>query len=174
MRTANRLASLLLGAALLVGGTLLAVQALLVTVGRPAPLLTPTGWYDALSTLRWSDREIRTAAGGSVLLGLVVLAAQLRRWTPVRLRVDERDGWYLRRRCVERRLADAAGAVPGVRRARVRVRRRGDQWHPRVRATGDPTARAEVEFAVRHELGRLVAHDAGRIEIRLLPQGRPA
>ncbi|WP_406069860.1 Asp23/Gls24 family envelope stress response protein [Micromonospora sp. NBC_01638] len=174
MRTVNRAASLLLSVALLAGGALLAVQALLVTLDRPAPLFARTGWYDALTTTRWHDLGVRTGAGAALLLGLVILAAQLRRWTPVRLRIDERDGWYLHRRCVERRLTDAAGTVPGVRRARVRVRRRGDQWRPRVRATGDPAARAEVEFAVHQELRQLASPRIGRIEIRLLPHRRPA
>ncbi|SCF15117.1 Asp23/Gls24 family envelope stress response protein [Micromonospora chokoriensis] len=174
MRMVNRAASALLAVVLLVGGVLLAVQALLVTLGRPASLLARTGWYDALTNARWHDPDVRTGAGAAILSGLVILVAQLRRWTPSRLRVDERDGWHLRRRCVERRLTDAAGTVPGVRRARVRVRRRGDQWRPRVRATGDPAAHAEVEFAVRQELRRLAAPRTGRIEIRLLPHRRPA
>ncbi|MFF4874503.1 Asp23/Gls24 family envelope stress response protein [Micromonospora sp. NPDC000668] len=174
MRTANRIASLLLAAALLAGGALLAVQALLVTLDRPAPLFPRTGGYDALTNTQWRDPTVRAMAGAALLLGLSILIAQLRRWTPVRLRIDERDGWYLHRRCVERRLADAARAVPGVHRARVRVRRRGDQWRPRVRASGDPATRAEVEFAVHQELHRLAAQRTGRIEVRLLPGGRPA
>ncbi|MEO3775076.1 Asp23/Gls24 family envelope stress response protein [Micromonospora sp. B9E7] len=174
MRVVNRAASSLLAVVLLTGGTLLAVQALLVTLGSPAALLARTGWYDALTSTRWDDPGVRAGAGAAVLLGLVILVAQLRRWTPVRLRADEREGWHLRRRCVERRLTDAAGTVPGVRRARVRVRRRGDQWRPRVHATGDPAARAEVEFAVRQELRRLASPRTGRIEIRLLPRRRPA
>ncbi|MGC4869133.1 DUF6286 domain-containing protein [Micromonospora sp. DT53] len=173
MRTANRVASLLLATALLIGGTAVAVQALLLTLRRPTPLDT-TGWFDALSGARWRDPTVRAVAGGALLLGLAGLVAQLRRWTPIRLRTDERDGWYLHRRCVERRLADAASAVPGVRRARVRVRRRGGQWRPRVRATGDPAARAEIEFAVHQELHRLTAPRPARIDVRLLPRRRPA
>lgn len=173
MRTANRVASLLLATALLIGGAAVAVQALLLTLHRPTPLHT-SGWFDALSGTRWRDPTVRAVAGVTLLLGLAILAAQLRRWTPIRLRADERDGWYLHRRCVERRLADAASAVPGVRRARVRVRRRGGQWHPRVRATGDPAARAEIEFAVHQELHRLTAPRPARIDVRLLPRRRPA
>ncbi|MET8233830.1 Asp23/Gls24 family envelope stress response protein [Micromonospora sp. NPDC005298] len=174
MRTVNRAASLALSVALLVGGTLVAVQALLVSLRLPEPAVLPTGWYDTLTTTGWHDPDVRTVAVVTVLLGLVVLAAQLRRWTPVRLHVGERDGWYLRRRCVERRLARAAGAVPGVRRARVRIRQRGDRWHPRVRATGDPAARAEIEYAVHQELRHLASPRPDRVEIRLLPHGRPA
>ncbi|WFE54042.1 Asp23/Gls24 family envelope stress response protein [Micromonospora sp. WMMD1155] len=173
MRVVNRAASTLLAVALLTGGVLLAVQALLVTLGRPASL-APTGWYDALTTTRWPDPEVRVGAGTTVLLGLVILVAQLRRWTPSRLRIDERDGWHFRRRCVERRLTGAVGTVPGVRRARVRVRRRGDTWRPRVHATGDPAARTEVEFAVRQELRRLASPRTGRIEVRLRTRRRPA
>ncbi|RQX16986.1 hypothetical protein DDE19_13130 [Micromonospora ureilytica] len=173
MRTANRVASLLLATALLIGGAAVAVQALLLTVHRPAPLDT-TGWFDALNGTRWHDPTVRAVAGGTLLLGLAILVAQLRRWTPIRLRADERDGWYLHRRCVERRLADAVSAVPGIRRARVRVRRRGGQWRPRVRATGDPAARVEIEFAVHQELHRLTAPRPARIDVRLLPQRRPA
>ncbi|MEU5781781.1 Asp23/Gls24 family envelope stress response protein [Micromonospora lupini] len=172
--TANRVATALLAVVLLAGGVLLAAQALLVTLGRPTPLLIRPGWYDALTTTRWHDPAVRGTAGAAVLLGLLVLVAQLRRWTPVRLRVDEHDGWHLRRRCVERRLTDAADTVPGVRATRVRVRRHGDRWRPRLRAVGDPAARAEVEFAVRQELRQLASPRAERIEVRLLPRRRPA
>ncbi|MET8042835.1 DUF6286 domain-containing protein [Micromonospora sp. NPDC005215] len=173
MRSANRVASLLLATALLAGGTLVAVQALLLALDRPTPLDT-TGWLDALSGTRWRDPTVQTLAGGTVLLGLTILVAQLRPWTPVRLRTDERDGWHLHRRSVERRLADVAGAVPGVRRARVQVRRRGGQWRPRVRATGDPAARGEIEYAVHQELHRLTAPRPGHIDVRLQPRRRPA
>ncbi|GAA2182864.1 hypothetical protein GCM10009848_02460 [Micromonospora lupini] len=172
--TANRAATALLAVVLLAAGVLLAVQALLVTMGRPTPLLIRPGWYDALTTTRWHDPAVRGTAGAAVLLGLLILVAQLRRWTPVRLRVDAHDGWHLRRRCVERRLTDAADTVPGVRATRVRVRRHGDRWRPRLRATGDPAARAEVEFAVRQELRQLASPRAERVEIRLLPRRRPA
>ncbi|MGC4880782.1 Asp23/Gls24 family envelope stress response protein [Micromonospora sp. DT43] len=172
--TANRVATTLLALVLLAGGVLLAAQALLVTLGRPAALLIRPGWYDTLTSTRWHDPGVRGAAVAALLLGLLVLVAQLRRWTPVRLRVDERDGWHLRRRCVERRLTDAADTVPGVRATRVRVRRHGDRWQPRVRATGDPAARVEVEFAVRQELRQLASPHAERIEVRLLPRRRPA
>ncbi|MEV4120247.1 DUF6286 domain-containing protein [Micromonospora sp. NPDC049645] len=173
MRSANRVATLLLATALLVGGAVAAVQALLLTLHRRTPLDT-TGWFDTVSGTRWRDPTVRAVSAGALLLGLAILVAQLRRWTPVRLRTDERDGWYLHRRCVERRLADAANTVPGIRHARVRVRRRGGQWRPRVRATGDPAARAEIEFAVHQELRHLAAPRPGQIDVRLLPRRRPA
>ncbi|MDG4810227.1 DUF6286 domain-containing protein [Micromonospora sp. WMMD1120] len=173
MRSVNRIATVLLAVAGLVGGALVALQALLRALDRPAPVDTG-GWLDALTDTRWHDPVVRAVAGAGLLAGLVILVAQLRRWRPVRLRADDRDGWHLHRRCVERRLADAARAVPGVRHARVQVGRRDGRWQPRVRATGDPAARAEVEFAVRRELHRLTAPRPGRIDVRLLPSRRPA
>ncbi|KAB1938984.1 hypothetical protein F8271_17655 [Micromonospora sp. ALFpr18c] len=172
MRAANRVASLLLAVVLLAGGVLLAAQALLTTLDRP--LLDHDAWYATLSGTRWRDPSVRAVAGAALLLGLFILVAQVRRWTPVRLSADEPDGWHLHRRCLERRLADAAAAVAGVHRARVRIRRHGGQWRPRVRASGDPAARGEVEYAVRQELRRLAAPRTGRIDVRLLQRGRPA
>ncbi|TDC32857.1 hypothetical protein E1211_20205 [Micromonospora sp. 15K316] len=171
MRTANRLATLLLAVVLLVGGVLLAVEALLAAAGRPALLVDLAGWAAILGKTRWDDWAVRAAAGGALLLGLGLLLAELRRWRPLRL--DAGDGWHLHRRCLERRLAVAAGSVPGVRRARVRVRRHGAQWRPRVVVTGDPATRDEVEFAVRQELHRLATPRPGPIEV-WLPSGRRA
>ncbi|MEV4203057.1 DUF6286 domain-containing protein [Micromonospora globbae] len=165
MRTANRLATLLLAVALLAGGVLLAVEALLAAAGRPALLTDAGGWAATLGDTRWDDPAVRVSALVLLLVGLAVLVAELRRWSPQRL--DAGDGWHLHRRSTERRLAAAAGSVPGVHRARVRVRRRGGHWWPRVVATGDPATRAEVEFAVRQELHRLTAYRPDRVEVRL-------
>lgn len=171
VRTVNRVASLLLAVALLAGGLLVAVEGLLAAVGRTGPL--PGRWSAALAGARWHDPPVRAVAAGLTLLGLVVLAAQLRRWRPIRLPAAGRDGWHLHRRSVERRLARTVRSVPSVRRARVRVRRRGEAWRPRVTATGDPAARADVEFALRRELERLAVPGPGRIEVRLVPSRRP-
>ncbi|MEK8105408.1 hypothetical protein NKG94_09960 [Micromonospora sp. M12] len=92
----------------------------------------------------------------ALLLGLAILVAQLRRWTPVRLATDDREGWYLHRRCVERRLADAARAVPGVRRARSGSDAAVVSGAPGPRDRR-PGGRAEIEFAVHQELHRLTA-----------------
>ncbi|MFR9777898.1 DUF6286 domain-containing protein [Micromonospora sp. MS34] len=170
MRTVNRVGTLLLAVALLVGGVLVAAAGLLAALGRSGPL--PPDWPATLATTRWRDPPVRAVAASLTLLGLVVLVAELRRWRPTRLRLPGDDGWHLHRRSVERRLARAARSVPSVRRARVRVRRRGDAWRPRVTATGDPAARADVEFALRRELDRLAAPRRDRIEIRLVPARR--
>ncbi|MGR6319299.1 hypothetical protein Q2K19_29450 [Micromonospora soli] len=170
MRTANRVATLLLAVALLAGGVLLAVEGLLAALGRPGPLVHR--WYATLTAARWQDAPVRAVAAGVTLLGVGVLVAELRRWHPARLPLSADDGWHLHRRSMERRLARTVRSVPSIRRARVRLRRRGDAWRPRVTATGDPAARADVEFALRRELDRLAAPRHGRIEVRLVPARR--
>ncbi|MFG3580268.1 DUF6286 domain-containing protein [Micromonospora chersina] len=170
MRTVNRIATLLLAVALLAGGVVVAVAGLLAALNRPGPL--PGGWSTTLSAVHWRDAPVRTVAATVTLLGLLLLVAELRRWRPARLRLTAEDGWHLHRRSVERRLARAVRSVPSVRRARVRVRRRGDAWRPRVTATGDPAARADVEFALRRELDRLTAPRRDPIEVRLVPARR--
>ncbi|WBB69009.1 DUF6286 domain-containing protein [Micromonospora sp. WMMD812] len=168
MRTANRLATLLLATALLGAGALVVVEGLLAVAGRAPLLVDRARWARALGATRWDDPAVRASAVALILVGLAVLAAELRRWSPRRL--DAGEGWHLHRRSVERRLAVAVRSVPGVRRARVRIRRRGAEWRPRVVATGDPAARPEVEFAVHQELHRLAAPRPGRIDVRLLPR----
>ncbi|MEV6370933.1 DUF6286 domain-containing protein [Micromonospora musae] len=171
MRTANRLATLLLAVVLLVGGVLLAGAAGAAAAGRPALTVDVTAWAATLGEIRWDDWPVRAAAIGALLLGLGLLVAELRRWRPLRL--DAGDGWHLHRSRLERRLTVAAASVPGVRRARVRIRGHGAQWRPRVVVTGDPASRDEVEFAVRQELHRLAAPRPGPIEV-WLPSGRRA
>lgn len=170
MRWLNRIATALLAVALLVGGPVLVVEGVLAALGHPGPFLPR--WSATLTRTRWQDGSVRAVALTITLLGLLLLVAELRRWRPTRLRLTAEDGWHLHRRSLERRLARAVRAVPSIRRARVRIRRRGDNWRPRITATGDPAARADVEFAVHRELDRLAAPRPGRIEVRLLPVRR--
>jgi hypothetical protein len=156
MRAVNRLASVLLALALLGGGLLLTAETARAALHRP-PLLVPRQrWYTALTGARLDSGAVRAVAGAVAVVGLLILLAQLRRWAPDRLAVALGDGWYVRRRGAERRLADAAAAVVGVRRARVRVRR-GGTWRPRVRAAGDPATAPAVRDTVERELDALAA-----------------
>jgi hypothetical protein len=157
MRVMNRLASLALALVLLAGGLLIAAEAVLVALRRPALLIDRPGWYRALTTTHLGDPVVRTVAIVVLLLGLSILLAQLRRWNPDRLAARFGGGWHLQVRSLERRLSVAANEVPGVTGARARIRRHGAAWRPRIRAGGDPSARPAVETAVRLALDRLGA-----------------
>jgi hypothetical protein len=169
MRVVNRLGSLLLAFVLLAGGLLLAAEAAAVALDRPL-LIDRTGWYHTLTSTRLDHPVVRAVVIGATVLGLLILAAQLRRWSPERLAVQLGDGWHLQRRSVERQLASTADDVPGVSSARARIRRRGASWRPRIRAVGDPAVRPAVERAVRDELARLAAPETDPVEIELVPE----
>lgn len=171
MRVLNRLASALLALVLLAGGLLTAVEALLVGLDR-GPLLVPRQeWYETLTTTNASDWTFRAVAIGVGVLGLLILAFQLRRWRPPRLRVPLADGWHVQRRSAERALASAAQGQPGIAAATVRLRERRGTWRPAVTAFGDPAARPQVEAAVRGELARLAA-GANGIDVRVVQKRR--
>ncbi|MGW4467304.1 hypothetical protein [Micromonospora sp. NPDC004704] len=172
MRVVNRLASLLLAIILLGGGLLLAAEAAAVALDLPSLLIDRKGWFDTLTSTTVGDPVIFAIAIAVGVLGLLILLTQLRRWTPNRLAVPLADGWHLHRRSVEHRLANAADRVPGIRDARVRVRRHGDSWSSRIRAVGDPSARPQVERAVRQELDQLAAPPADRLDIQLARERR--
>ena len=172
MRVVNRLASLLLAIVLLGGGLLLAAEAAAVALDRPSLLIDRTGWFNTLTGTTVGDPVVLAIAIAVGVLGLLILLAQLRRWTPDRVAMSLADGWHLHRRSVEHRLADAADRVPGVTDAKVRVRRRGNSWRSRVRAVGDPSARPRVESAIRQELARLAAPPADLLDINLVRERR--
>lgn len=161
MRVINRVASLLLALALLAGGVLAAVEAVLVGLDRAPLLVDRQDWYERLTTTRFSDGGLLAVAIVVGLLGLLVLVLQLRRWRPTRLPVPAAQGWHVQRKSAERLLAGAAGGASGITTARVRLRERRGDWHPFVTAVGDPTARTRVEAAVRDEVARLAGHSNG-------------
>lgn len=173
MRVLNRLASLLLGLALLAGGLLVVVEAVLVGLDREPLVIDRQGWYETLTSTRFSDGDFLAVAIGVGVLGLLILVLQLRRWRPTRLSVPVAEGWHVQRQSAERVLAGAAGGQPGVASARVRIRERRTGWHPYVTAVGDPTARPRVEDAVRAELARLAGHSNG-IDVTIVKKRRVA
>lgn len=161
MRVFNRVASLLLALALLAGGLLALVEAVLVGLDQPALLIDRDGWYQTLTDTRFADAGFVAVAIGVGLLGLLILVLQLRRWRPTRLAVPDAAGWHIQRRSAERQLASAATGALGVDRASVRLRERRGGWHPSVTAVGDRDAGPRVEAAVRAELTRLTGRSNG-------------
>lgn len=165
MRAANRLASLLLAVILLAGGSILTLESVLLAIGRPALLIDREDWYTALTTVRVDSLGVRRTAMALFGVGSLILFAELRRWAPERLRLPGLPGWHLRRRCVERRLTTVARAVPGVRKARARVRPEGEGWRSQLRVVGDPAASSSVRRAVDRELYRLTPRSHVTVEV---------
>ena len=171
MRVLNRVAGLVLALALLAGGLLAAVEAVLVGLARPPVLIDRQGWYQTLTSTRFASGGFLAVAAGVALLGLLVLALQLHRWRPTRLPVPDAEGWHVQRRSAERVLASAAAGQPGVDTATVRLHARRGTWQPTVTAVGDPAAQDRVAAAVRAELVRLAGSSNG-IEVNLVRKRR--
>lgn len=175
MRTVNRTLSLLLGLVLLAGGLLVVAEAVLAAAGQSSWLVPADSWYEYLTQTRVDDQAVLLTALGVGLLGLVVLAVELRRWRPVRLpvRVDGADGdWWVGRRGAERRLVRAAQEVGGVAGARATLQARGGRWRGNVRAAAREESRQGVEQAVREALGRLGAPTESSVQVRLVKPRR--
>jgi hypothetical protein len=171
MRIFNRIASLLLSLVLIVGGLLIAVEAVLAALHRGPWLLPVRRWHDILAGTRLADPSALAVAATLGAVGLVLLIAEVWPWRPYRLAarpatVDDRTQWWVLRRPAERRLADAAAGVPGVNAARVRLRGRR-QWKVNVRAEARDDIRADIEEAVEAELARLAAPAPARVRLRL-------
>ncbi|GAB3977871.1 DUF6286 domain-containing protein [Plantactinospora veratri] len=171
MRLVNRLATLLLGCALLGGGLLLIVEVFAVALDRGSVAIDRTGWYRTLTGTRLADPWVRTGIIAAGVVGLLILWGQLVRWKPDRLPARFADGWHLQRRSVERQLATVANSVPGVESASARVRREGFGWRTRIRAAGDASVRLAVEFTVRRELEHLGASAQDHVDVQMIRSG---
>lgn len=152
MRVANRIATGLLGLALLIGGVLLVVETALAAAGRQPWLVPRDRWHAALSTTTFANPLVLVICILLALLGLSILVVELRPWPPQRVPVA--DSWSLTRRSVENCVAAAVSALPGVERVRARVRgRRGRRLRLRTHAL--PERREAIEQAALAELNAM-------------------
>ena len=154
MRVANRIASALLGLALLALGLLAAAEAVLALAGRP-PLLPLNDWYERLTTVTYAGMAVRLVSIGLIVVGALILLAQLRRWRPteVDLRSDgERGHWRMRRRSLENQVTDAVNTVAGVHEAHAKARGGEHRWKLRVRALANADETEQIRATARRAM----------------------
>jgi hypothetical protein len=171
MRTFNRIASLVLGLALIVGGLLVAVESVLAAFHRRPWLLPSQRWYEIFNGTRLSDQSMMVVAAALGLVGLVLLLAESRPWPPHRLpahpaTTDANAEWWVLRGPAERRLTAAVADLTSVNRARVRLRGR-HRWMVNVRAEARDERRTGIEEAINTELARLAAPVPATVRLRL-------
>jgi hypothetical protein len=166
MAGVNRVGAFLLGLVLFAAGVLTVVVTALAAAGYDSAVVPVPRWRDSLGTTAWSDPPV---LGLSIVVGLVglgLLALELRRWPPRQMATG--DGWRVSRRSVEARTATAARSVPGVRSARATARHhRKRGWSLRVDAEADVEQREPVDRAVRAELARLGIPDGTEVHLDL-------
>lgn len=176
MRTVNRLASALLGLVALIVGVLVAVEGVLLLARRPSGLMPVDRWNHAAAGTTLGDRRVLWASVILLVVGLVVLGAELRRTPPRRIAAssDHQPTWSMPRRRVEHRLADSVGRIRGVSHAKAVVRGNEGGWRVRISADAPPgQAAAEDVARVAHdELIRLGADDTVPVEVSIRAGGR--
>jgi len=142
VRVANRLLAFLLSLALTLGAVLVLIEIVAYLVGAKAVVLNWPGLYRWASGTTWGSGFVRLIGVGLAVIGLLLLAAQLKPRRPDRLRlqpVDSATDAAITRRGLARTLRYAAIEVDGVHDAHVTVGRH----QVRLRAeVGDGTVAA--------------------------------
>jgi hypothetical protein len=154
MRVANRIASALLGLALMALGILAVAEVVLELVGRPS-LLPLDDWYERLTSATYAGQAVRLVSIGLIVVGALILLAELRRWRPTELdlRSDgDRGHWRMRRRSLENQVSNAVNNVAGVHEAHATARGGERRWKLRVRALADAGQAEQVRATARRAM----------------------
>ncbi len=159
MRTVNRILALLLGLGLAGAAGLGALEAVQLHRGEPAVVVPRGVWDRGLSNLRWGDGDLRTAATILVVVGAVLLLAQLAPRRAVRLPLRSTAGrpTWISRHSLDRLLVDAARRDPEVLAATAKTARR--------RASVQVTAARSVDRdQLRRRVSAALAEQVSAIE----------
>lgn len=125
MRLVNRLLAALLSLALIAAGVLVVIEVIAQRLGRKPVMVDWPRLYDWANRTPWQQGSVRVACVVLVALGLLLLAAELKRAKPSRLAVRSQvtDAAYTRRG-VAATIRSAVSDVDGINSAAVKVGRR--------------------------------------------------
>jgi hypothetical protein len=125
MRLFNRLLAALLSLALIVAGVLVVVEVVAERLGGGPAVVDWPHVYDWARRTPWQQGSVRVASILLVILGVLLLAAELKRSRPSRLAVrsSTTDAAYTRRG-VAATIRSAVSDVDGINSASVSVSRR--------------------------------------------------
>jgi hypothetical protein len=144
MRLVNRPLAVILAAALAVAAIIVIIEVIAFAVHHGPVVLHWTTWYRWAGKTRWDQLVIRVWSAVLIVIGVVILAVELkpRRVTrlPLRSENDATDA-AVTRRGLAGTLRAAATGVDGISAAAVTVRRR----RARVSATAAARGRAATE-----------------------------
>ena len=173
MKIANHLLAFLLSLALTLGAVLVVIEVIAHLVGAGPIVLAWPGLYRWASGATWGDLLVRLIGVGLAVVGLLLLAAQLKPRRPERLRlqpVDSATDAAITRRGLARTVRNAAIEVDGIHDAHVMVRRH----HVRLRVEasdgagpGADALRRAVASAAQHRLDALRLATAPALSVRI-------
>jgi hypothetical protein len=181
MRHVNRVLGALLSLAVIVGGVVLIIEVIADRVNHHPQIVHWHRAYDWAKRTTWNAGSVRVACALLILLGLVLLAAELKpaRVTrlaadPAQAGADDIDTAYTRRGLAAA-IRSAVTGVDGVRGASVKVKRR----KVKVAATAAAQDRAAaqslrdpVSAAARERLTALKLRSAPSVSVRIHPRSR--
>jgi hypothetical protein len=164
MNAVDRLLGLLVGLVLFGAGGLLVVEVVQAVAGQD-PWVDWPSWVGTLRSTGFADTGAVAGFAAAVVAGIVLLALEIRRRPPARVRLDEATGaWWLRRRSLEQFLAGTVRSRTPARSAAVRVRP-GHKLTAEVEMhAGHPDT--GPESCLLETLDRLRLHDPLRVQVR--------
>jgi len=125
MRAVNRVLAVLAIIAIVFWTVVLVVELIAQRAGAGPVIVNWNSTYDWLANRTWRDSSVRITVGLCTLGGIVLLALQLVRRRPDRLRVrggDSATDAAITRKSLVRTVQQAVGDIDGITRARVGVR----------------------------------------------------
>src|SRR5674476_683841 len=148
MRIVNRLLAALLALALIVGAVLLIIEVIAATLGHQQALVHWHQSYAWAHRTPWQQGSVRVAAAALLVLGVLLLVAELKRPRVSRLPVATEDSGAQ---------DDVAFThVDGILAATVRVKRRSVSVQAQAAAQDGDAARALKEPAAAAAAGRFL------------------
>jgi Ni/Fe-hydrogenase subunit HybB-like protein len=178
MRVLNRPLAFLLALALIAGCVIVISEVFGVAVGKSPLLVHWTTWYQWAHRTRWNAGVIRVWSAVLIIIGLVILAVELKpsRVTRLPLRSgDDATDAAVTRRGLAGTLRAAATGVDGISSATVKVRRRDARITAASGARARPAAEAMTEpvtQALRARLDALDLRHPPRLKVRVVTRGR--
>jgi hypothetical protein len=181
MRLANRVIAALLSLAVACAGVLLIIEVIAARTGRHAAIVNWHAAYNWAGRTAWLSSSIRVPAGVLIVLGLLVLVAELKPARVSRLAANpsetgaaDIDTAYTRRG-VATAIRSAVTDVDGIRDASVTVTRRKITIEATAAAPHKPAARTlhePVTTAARERLAALSLRHAPALSTRVDPGSR--
>lgn len=181
MRHANRVLAALLSLALATAGVLLIIEVIADRVVGHAAVVTWNSAYDWAGRTTWNAGSIRVTSAILIVVGLVLLAAELKPARRSRLPADPDqaaaasiDAAYTRR-SVAAAIRSAVTGLDGIRAASVKVRRRKITIKATAVAadtTVAPRLLEPVLEAARQRLDTLNLHKPPALAARVMPGSR--
>jgi hypothetical protein len=177
MRVLNRPLAFILAAALIAGCVILIAEVIGFAVHKSPLLVHWTTWYQWAAKTRWDAGVIRVWSAVLIVIGLLILAVQLKppRVTRLPLRSGDDTDAAVTRRGLARTLRAAATGVDGISSATVKVRRRRARITAASAARARPAATALTEpvtQALRSRLDALDLRHPPRLRVRVVTRGR--